>query len=44
MHKHEWAYPVVGLLIMCTLLSLATTGVKHQQHNPSVLNYRLRNH
>ena len=44
MHKHEWAYPVTGLLITCICLSFVSVVVKTQQYNPSVKEYKLRNY
>ena len=43
MHKNEWVYPLIALLIMSAGLSVACVGVKLQEHRPSTKTYQLRN-
>ena len=44
MHKNEWAYPLICIIVLTGAMTLVTKGIQHQQYNPSTKTFELRNH
>jgi len=44
MHKNEWAYPLICIVVLIGATSIVSMAIDHQKYNPSTKEFKLRNH